>query len=282
MDRRSFIQACPNTMGAMSTYVFDQTWQREHDRLAALESLFDPASRRHLASVGVGEGWRCLEVGAGAGGIAVWLADRVGPAGQVLATDLDTRFLHDHGRPNLDVLAHNIVSDPLDGAFDLIHARAVLTHLPERDSVLARLVAALRPGGWLLIEDIDFGPAAGRALAQYVTASPHAVAAMERIYLAIAAVFQGAGADPAIGTRLPAALAGAGLAGVEAEIHAPVPRGGTETWTRGSIEQLAGKMVATGLCSAADIELFLALTLDPAVYYAPPLMVSAWGRRPSS
>ncbi len=280
MDRRRFPQARPPTIGPMSTYVFDQAWQKEHDRLAALEFLFDPASQRHLAHLGLGGGWRCLEVGAGAGGIAVWMADRVGPSGQVLATDLDTRFLQDHGRANLDVLEHNIVSDPLDGAFDLIHARAVLTHLPQRDGVLARLVTALRPGGWLLIEDIDFGPAAGRALAQYTTASPHAVAAMERIYLAIAAVFQGAGADPAIGPRLSAALAGAGLADVEAEIHAPVPRGGTENWTRGSIEQLADKMVATGLTSAADIELFLELTADPDVYYAPPLMVSAWGRRP--
>ena len=263
----------------MTTYVFDQTWQRELDRLTALESLFDPASQRHLAHLGVREGWRCLEVGAGAGGIARWLADRVGGTGQVLATDLDTRFLHDHGRSNLDVLTHNIVSDPLDGAFDIIHARAVLTHLPERDRVLARLAAALRPGGWLLIEDIDFGPAAARTLANYVTAPPPSTEAMERIYLAIAAVFEAAGADPSIGPRLTAALLRAGLTDVGAEIHTPVPAGGTETWTRGSIEQLAGKMVATGLTTTADIEMFLAFTLDPAVYYAPPLMVSAWGRR---
>lgn len=263
----------------MNTYVFDQAWQKEHARLTALESLFDPASRRQLASLGVRDGWRCLEIGAGAGGIACWLADQVGPTGQVLATDLDTRFLLDLGRANLDVLTHDIVSDPLDSTFDVIHARAVLTYVPERESVLTRLSAALRPGGWLLIEDIDFGTAAARTLAQYVTAPPPAVEAVERIYLAIAAVFQAAGADPAIGTRLPALLRQAGLTGVGAEIHTPVPSGGSESWTRGSIEQLAGKMVATGLTTDADVELFLALTLDPAVHYAPPLMVSAWGQR---
>jgi SAM-dependent methyltransferase len=263
----------------MGTYVFDQAWQREHDRLTALESLFDAASQRHLTSLGVAEGWRCLEVGAGAGGIARWLADRVGPGGQVLATDLDTRFLHDHGRSNLDVLAHNIVTDPLDGVFDLIHARAVLTHLPERQTVLQRLVSALRPGGWLLIEDVDFGPTAARALASYVTAPAPAVAAMERVYLAIAAVFSAIGADPSVGTRLTAMLAQAGLSGVSAEIHAPVPSGGSEDWTRGSIEQLADKLVTTGLAGAEDIEMFLAFSLDPSVYYAPPLMVSASGQR---
>src|SRR5262245_31886121 len=117
----------------MTTYVFDQAWQDEHDRLTALESLFDPATQRHLARLGVRDGWRCLEVGAGAGGVARWLADQVAETGQVLATDLDTRFLHNRGRSNLDILTHDIVSDPLDGEFDLIHARAVLGHLPERE-----------------------------------------------------------------------------------------------------------------------------------------------------
>jgi SAM-dependent methyltransferase len=283
MDRRRFVRAGPVTLATMSTYVFDQTWQREHDRLTALEFLFDSASHRHLAALGVQPGWRCLEIGAGAGGIARWLADQVGDAGQVLATDLDTRFLQDHGRSNLDVLTHDIVSDPLDGAFDLIHARAVLTHLPARDKVLDRLVAALRPGGRLLIEDVDFGPSASKALAAFTAGPPSAVEAMERVYLGIAAVFSLVGADPSIGNRLPAMLSAAGLTGVGAEIHAPVPAGGTETWTRGSIEQLADKMIAIGPTTAADVELFLALTADPSVYYAPPLMVSAWGQRnPSS
>lgn len=266
----------------MSTYVFDQTWQKEHDRLTALEALFDAASHRHLAAVGVRPGWRCLEIGAGAGGIARWLADQVGDSGQVLATDLDTRFLHDHGRSNLDVLTHDIVSDPLDGPFDLIHARAVLTHLPAREKVLDRLVAALRPGGRLLIEDIDFGPSAAKALAAFVNGPPSVVEAIERIYLGIAAVFSAVGADPSLGTRLPAMLAAAGLTDVGAEIHAPIASGGNEMWTRGSIQQLSDKMVAIGPTTEADVELFLALTADPAVYYAPPLMISAWGQRDPS
>jgi SAM-dependent methyltransferase len=269
----------------MSTYVFDQTWRKERGRLAALESLFDPASRQQLTSLGVGEGWQCLEVGAGAGGIAGWLADRVGDTGHVLATDLDTRFLDDRfsdgrGRANLDVLTHNIVTDPLDGvAFDLIHARAVLVHLPEWRQVLDRLVDALRPGGWLLIEDVDFGGATARMLARYSTAPAPTVAAMERVYLGIAAVFEAAGADPSFGVRLTGALADAGLAEVSGELHAPVVCGGTENWTRGSVEQLAERMVATGLATAADIELFLRLSADPSAYYLPPLMVSARGRR---
>ena len=124
----------------VSTYLFDPTWQRERDRLGALEALFDGSSKRLLAALDLREGMRCLEVGCGAGGIARWLADQVGGIGHVLATDLDTRFVDGEGRANLDVLTHDVVTDGLaDGAFDLIHARAVLEHIPARDDVLRTL-----------------------------------------------------------------------------------------------------------------------------------------------
>jgi 2-polyprenyl-3-methyl-5-hydroxy-6-metoxy-1,4-benzoquinol methylase len=266
----------------MTTYVFDPAWQKERDRLTALEALFDGSSRRLMTALGLREGWRCLELGCGAGGIARWLADEVGGTGQVLATDLDTRFLDGHGRANLDVRVHDIVTGELGaGAFDLVHARAVLEHIPARDDVLARLVAAVAPGGWLLIEDVDFGPPTAAALAQYFTPA-HGAPAAERVYLAVDALFGAAGADASYGRRLPAALAGAGLVNVRAEAHTRVVAGGTETWTRGTVEQLAERLVATGLAGTADIELFLALTAEPTTFYAPPLLVSAWGRAPST
>jgi len=103
---------------------------------------------------------------------------------------------------------------------------------------------------------------------------------MDRIYQAVAAVFAANGADPSYGTWLTGALAGAGLDGVGAELHAPVVAGGSEQWTRGTVEQLAGRLVATGLASSGDIEEFLALSAQPGTRYVPPLMVSAWGQRP--
>jgi SAM-dependent methyltransferase len=263
----------------VSTYVFDPAWQKERDRLGALESLFDGASTRLLAALGVGDGWRCLEVGCGAGGVATWLADRVGGTGHVVATDLDTRFAEAHGRANLDVLTHDIVTDQLDdAAYDLVHARALLEHIPAREHVLKRMVSALRPGGWLLVEDVDFGGPTASALARYSSAS--GAAAIERVYRAVAAVFAAAGADPSYGNQLPAALAAAGLTNVRAEVHTQVVAGGTEVWTRGTVEQLAARLVATGLASAADVDLFLTTTARPSTSYALPLMVSAWGQRP--
>src|SRR5262249_38742099 len=137
-------------------YLLDNAAREAPVRFSALSVLFDETTIRHLTGCGVAPGWRCLEVGAGGGSIANWLADRVGADGSVLATDIDPRFLESLQRANLEARRHNIAVDPLpEAAFDLIHARLVLMHLPERDIALARMIAALKPGGWLLEEEYD-------------------------------------------------------------------------------------------------------------------------------
>src|SRR5438132_240509 len=82
----------------MGAYVFDNSWEKERVRLAGLESMLDPGTRRHLDAVGVGAGWTCLEVGGGGGAIVQWLCRRVGSAGEGIAPDLDTRVLHALGK----------------------------------------------------------------------------------------------------------------------------------------------------------------------------------------
>src|SRR5262249_13402141 len=227
-----------------------------------------------------GGGWGCLGVGCGAGGVARWLADQVGGTGQVLATDLNTRFAEGHGRPNLTVQRHDIVTDPIeDGAFDLAHARAVLEHIPDRDRALRRMIGAVRPGGWLLIEDVDHGAAMTEAMARYVCPAELGPV-LTRVYAAVEAAFAAAGADASYGARLPSVLKGAGLADVGAEAHIRLVAGGTDNWTRGTIEHLGPRLVAANLISAADIDQFLALTAQPAALYPPPAMAIAWGRRP--
>jgi len=81
-----------------SGYLFDNEALEAEDRFGALASLFDPVSFRHFERLGVAEGWRCLEVGAGGGSVATWLATRVGESGHVLATDIDVRWLEDRLR----------------------------------------------------------------------------------------------------------------------------------------------------------------------------------------
>jgi len=109
------------------SYAWDNSWADAGRRLELLEQCWDPRSHEALRSAGVRPGWRCLEVGGGAGSIARWLCDAVGPDGTVVAVDLDTRFLARIDVPNLEVIEADIVTEGLPaGPFDLIHTRAVL------------------------------------------------------------------------------------------------------------------------------------------------------------
>ncbi len=135
---------------ATGTYVFDQRRHEERERLVAMEDLWDAGTKAVIESLGIEPGRRCLEVGAGGGSIATWLAAKVEPAGEVLATDISTRHLDVVDRPNVEVRRHDILGDPLpEEGFDLVHARLVVEHLGRR--ALERMAAAVRPGGWVVL-----------------------------------------------------------------------------------------------------------------------------------
>ena len=126
------------------------------DRFTAFAALFDPSTFRHLDGLGVAPGWRCWEVGAGGTSVVQHLSERVGPGGHVLATDINLSWAGVATSPNIEILEHDVAADPPpEGTFDLVHARLVLVHVPERDAALANMASALRPGGVLLVEDAD-------------------------------------------------------------------------------------------------------------------------------
>src|SRR5262245_14419425 len=131
----------------------DGAEQAERDRLALLEQVCDPMTTRLLEDVGVEKGWRCLDVGAGAGSVTRLLAGAVGPEGAVLAVDLDTRLLDHLAGDVIEVRRLDLLSESAGTDFDLVHARHVLMHLPNRLEALSCMVAALRPGGVLAIGD---------------------------------------------------------------------------------------------------------------------------------
>jgi 2-polyprenyl-3-methyl-5-hydroxy-6-metoxy-1,4-benzoquinol methylase len=139
---------------ALSSYLFDNTWLDARRRLQLLEVALDPGTVRRLTRVGVCKGWHCLEVGAGGGSIATWLSERIGASGRVVATDVETRFLERLSSPIIDIRRTNIVTDaPAKATFDFVHTRWLLVHLREREQVLDSLIEALKPGGWLLVEE---------------------------------------------------------------------------------------------------------------------------------
>jgi SAM-dependent methyltransferase len=259
-------------------YSLDNAWRQAQERLVALEALADPVSIPHLEALGVGAGWRCLEVAAGAGSIAAWLCRRVGSSGSVLATDLDPRFLDELQQPNLEVRQHNILTDPLpEAAFDLVHARFLLLHLAEPQQALRRMVSALKPGGWLLAEEADFAtfvpdPAVGVAAATLFT---EGCAAAERVASAAAG-------NTLYGRRLYGDLRAMGLRDVAAEGYVQILHGGTPgaRFWRLTFAQLRERMVGTELITEQGTEQFLALFDDPDFVWMAPTTIAAWGRRP--
>src|SRR4051812_32205753 len=98
-----------------------------------------------MDALGIAPGWRCWEIGAGGPQVPDGLAARVGSAGRVVATDREIRWLADTCGPGVDVVRHDVVGDePPTGEFDLVHARLMLMHVPERDEALRRMISALR------------------------------------------------------------------------------------------------------------------------------------------
>jgi ubiquinone/menaquinone biosynthesis C-methylase UbiE len=137
------------------SYALENSWDRGERRLRGIEATYDPVTMRRLAARGVGQGWQCLEAGAGAGSIARWLSGQVGRDGTVMAADIDISMLAEMPG-NVQVRQLDVATDPLpEAAFDLIHTRLVLNHVAEREMVLDKFAAALRPGGWLLAEEGD-------------------------------------------------------------------------------------------------------------------------------
>ena len=139
-------------------YAFPHSGGDESRRLRLFEERLDPLTIRRVERLGLAPGARCLEVGGGHGSIARWLCHHVGPRGRVTATDLETGFLSERSLPNLEVLRHDVRTDEFpERAFDLVHARADIMHIGQRAATLRRMVSWLAPGGWLLVEDADFG-----------------------------------------------------------------------------------------------------------------------------
>jgi SAM-dependent methyltransferase len=263
-------------------YIYDPAWEGERTRLSGMAALFDRVTLRHLEGVGVRPGWRCWEIGAGTGSVARHLAATVGSAGCVVATDLDVRFLdHLDGYGSVEVLRHDVTDAPIEAeAFDLVHARAVLEHVPRRDDVVPRLVGALRPGGVLVLEDVVFGEAMTDALAVVTRPNEHA-GTMTRAARAVAGAFRTMGADPEYGLRLPAVLTAAGLRDVGAELtHRLVHGGGEEAaFFALTMRELGPRLVTAGLVTEEDAELAAALAEDPSSSWFSMGLVSAWGWR---
>jgi SAM-dependent methyltransferase len=243
-------------------------WEDRSSWLSLLEELFDPRTVERLDRIGVSGGWDVLEVGAGKGSIASWLARRIAPGGRAVATDVDTRELAWLTEPNLEILDYDVLADDFPAAsFDLVHCRALLVHVTDPELALLRMVQWLKPGGVLLAEEPwhDIG-----------LLSPYPVAALA------ARVLSGA-MDGGFARRLPEALRRAGLERVEAEGRLDFFKGGTRPahLYRLVVEGACEPLVASGELERHELDRMSARLLDPEWSDFGAARVAAWGCKPT-
>ncbi|MGK5533622.1 class I SAM-dependent methyltransferase [Streptomyces sp. URMC 129] len=236
-------------------------------RLEAIQSGVDAFTTGILAGLELPAEAACLELGAGAGSVAYWLAGHR-PGGRVTAVDIDTAHLDPGRAPNLEVVRADITDPSFEpGRFDLVHARFVLCHLADRDALVERAAGWLRPGGVLMVTDPYQLPAG---------TSPFPV--VRRLMAAYHAVCSRAGTDLAWARSLPSLLARAGLSGVEFAGHPACMGNGEKDRWRTLIEQAAPGLLAAGL-DPADLDAFRAHLADPGFIDIPQVTLAAWARR---
>lgn len=258
-------------------YLLDNRQAEAGERFDALAELFDASTFRHLDQLGVGPGWRCWEVGAGGPSVPRWLGDRVGPAGRVLATDIDVSWTREAAGPVVEVLRHDVAADdPPQEEFDLVHARLVLVHVGDRDRALRSMVAALRPGGVLLLEDAD--PAMQPLICPDEHGPEQRLA--NRLRHGFRELLAERGADLAYGRRLPRLLREAGLVEVAADAYFPLASPAGDLLEAATVRQVRSRLVERGLATDEEIDRHLANVESGRLDLATSPMVSAWGRRP--
>jgi SAM-dependent methyltransferase len=245
------------------------------NRFKALSQMFDASTRRYLRACGLRPGLHCLEVGAGAGSIAVWLSKRVGSIGHVTATDIDTRFLQGRKVGNLEVWCHDITSDALpERAFDLVHTRMMLIHLPERDQVLTRLVATLKPGGWLVAEEFD-----GLSLPADSTINPAEV--VLKTYQAMQRLNQDRNVDGRYGRLLFGRFRDLGLqqASAEGRIFMVQKGSAAARLLRASFQVRRTAMLQAGYLTEREFDCDLKSMENSQFMMPSPILWTAWGRK---
>jgi SAM-dependent methyltransferase len=162
----------------------------------------------------------------------------------------------------------------LESVFDRVYTRFLLTHLPDPARALRKLVRALKPGGVLLVEDVEMG---GRFC--YPPFPLFEVGA--RLYCTAA---QRKGGDPEIGPKLPSLLQAAGLQEIDVNLVQPLYlRGPGKRILSLTLRRIAGAVTAEGLASANEFEDLIgeiaAYEARPDTLVSTPRIFQVWGTR---
>jgi SAM-dependent methyltransferase len=272
---------------APSEYVLG-TNEVELARLTLQQEVWGRVTDAFLDRLAVPAGGVCLDVGCGPGLLLDTLSRRVGPRGRVDALDESTVWrahldARERARPHANVrlvlgrVGPEIVSDPplVDGSYDLVLARWVLSFLPRPAEVVARLARLVKPGGVLAFQDYNH---------EGISLFPESEG-FRAVVRATRATWASRGGDMWVAARLPGMLRAAGLTLVDCTptVLAGGPSSGVFRWADSFFPVHSANMVRAGLLTEPERERFLAEWSDrlanPDATFFSPILLDVAGRK---
>jgi SAM-dependent methyltransferase len=265
----------------MTGYTIDQGLGVQ-ERMNLLAAVREPATMALLDAVNLPNRARCVDLGCGGGHVAMALARRVGPSGSVVGIDLDRELLAvardiaaADGFDNVEFRDAS-AEDLSEGDFDLAFSRLLFMHLPDPEAVASRMVDAVRPGGFVVVEDAQFSTCftypSCPAYDRWVNWSRETV--------------RRTGADADIGPRLPSILRAVRVDVLGVRIAQEAFLDGPHKRLQ-EMSMLTQKraVVSAGVATAdeydaahAEVQAFVA---DPTTLVAGPRIIQTWGKRPA-
>lgn len=234
--------------------------------------------------LGISDGLMCLDVGCGGGDVTRELARRVAPKGKAIGADLDStkieiarREAAELGIGNVEFRLQDIREEKPRPEFDVVYARFLLTHLSDPASAINAFYAAVKPGGLVIVEDIDCSGC-------FVFPESRAFWRLHELYCA---AVRKRGGDPDIGPRLPLLLKDAGFAKVDLSVVQPMGlEGEVKIIIPLTMENIAEAVVQSKLATHEEIASLVEELYDfadnPRTVAGMPRIIQAWGWRPAA
>ncbi len=251
-------------------------------RLAVISRVLAPSTRELLDRFEPLTGRTVIDAGSGGGDVAFDLATRVGPAGQVVALDRDESKLElarqesaHRGLAHIRFKHADVLAPwPTTGA-QLVNMRFVLSHVPDPMVLLRRAADALQPGGFIVVQDVDFG-------GQFSDPPCPAIEQYRDVYVRTA---QHNGGNPFIGPSLGRLLSDSGFHDVESRLVQPYGRSGDVKQVAPlTLAAIGDEAVAAGVVAAEALRRLVrelqAFADDEATTISFPRIFQAWARKP--
>jgi len=257
----------------------------EHGRLARQAARFGPYTERLFRDAGIGAGMRVLELGSGAGDVAMLVARLVGPSGEVVGVERDARSIvrarsriAEANLRNVKFTESDVSQIAGEKLFDAAVGRFILQFIPDPKSVLQTLVTLVRPGGIFVFQEVSWAP-----FLALCSSLPLWFASVSLVVQA----FHGSGASTEMGATLHRIFQDGGLPAPAMRVEMPM---GSDPefarWIsdvlrslRPQIERLGLSVEAIGNMDTLSVRLHEEVTASKMVAGSVG-MVGAWSRKP--